>query len=49
MSGGRWALGRDSEGRSMGPEGVVVKAAKVFIKGGGTNGEDSVFRVDRFH
>lgn len=44
VNGARWALGSDSEGRDMWPEGMVVKAVEILIKDGG--GKDSVFRVE---
>lgn len=46
VNGARWALGSDREGRGMWPEGMVVKAVEILIKGGGTAGKDSVFRVE---
>lgn len=46
VNGARWALGSDSEGRDMWPEGMVVKAVEILIKDGGTVRKDSVFRVE---
>lgn len=41
-NGDRGALGRDREGRGRWSEGVVIQAAVILTKGGGTVGEEGL-------
>lgn len=43
---GQMSIWQDSEGWGMGPEGMVVRAMEILIKGKGTVGKDRVFRVE---
>lgn len=46
MGRSRWVYGKDNERRDMWPEAMVVNAAEIPLKGGGTAGKDKVFRVE---